>query len=348
MKKLVALFLAALMLLASVSALADGLSITNSEILFAKNGQNTWSANTEHSAAKKLVQFTLSEAAQVQASVYNTATGELYTGVVNASYAAGNVTLLWNGVNTQGWHPDRGDYVNLLLRIYASNENGSAVEDIPFSFYSAHNMSSHQETVIPEYTEDVLPPEQQYNPKPTQYEATWYPHNTICVAGIEFRDVRPELTSKWYNFAAIDLSVDGVQVYDLVASNMYVIGSVIVIKNGDEVTVDWELNLQGTTDANFQLEDEFLTFFPNLEAVTTVDPAEYDGPTYEFGQTISIANDLGGDTNVLLYILNQATYCNNLSYKYQNPIYHTRYWPNLDYRIAAREAMMQLMAADQQ
>lgn len=38
--------------------------------------------------------------------------------------------------------------------------------------------------------------------------------------------------------------------------------------------------------------------------------------------------------------------CNNLSYKYQNPIYHAEYWPNLDWRIAEREAMMELVNAD--
>lgn len=346
MKKILSLVLMLAMVLASASALAEGPVISGAEILFAKNGQNSWSSNTEHSAAQKLVQFELSEGALIQASIYNTATGELYTGVENASYEAGKVTLMWNGVNTQGWHPDQGNHVNLLLRIYASNENGSVVTDLPFSFYSAHNMSSHQETVIPEYPEDVLPPEQQFKPEPTTYEAKWYPHNTICVAGVEFRDVRPELTSKWYNFAAIDLSQDGVQVYDLVASNMYVIGSVIVNKTGDEVVVNWQLAKQGTTDANFQLEDEFLTIFSDLNAVAEVEPSKFEGPTYEFGQPISIANDLNGDTNVLLYICNQATYCNNLSYKHLNPIYHARYWPNLEYRIAEREAMMDMVNAD--
>lgn len=32
--------------------------------------------------------------------------------------------------------------------------------------------------------------------------------------------------------------------------------------------------------------------------------------------------------------------------KYQNPIYHAEYWPNLDWRIAEREAMMELVNAD--
>ncbi len=211
-----------------------------------------------------------------------------------------------------------------------------------------------------EYVENVLPEDERYiNIKdeeikdvidgtyvPKSYPATWYPHNTICVAGVEFRDVRPELTDKWYNFAALDLSQDGEQTFDLVAGNMYIIGTVVVRKTGDEVIVDWKLRHQGTNDSNFQLEKEFMTIFSDLNAVTEVEPAKFDGKTYEFGQTISIANDLGGDTNVLLYICNQATYCNNLSYKYLKPIYHTRYWPNLSWRVAQREAMMELVNAD--
>lgn len=182
--------------------------------------------------------------------------------------------------------------------------------------------------------------------EPTAYPAIWYPHNTICVAGIEFRAVRPELTEKWYTFAAIDLSEDGVQVYDLVASNTYVIGTVSVSKNGDEVIVTWEVNRQDTNDANFQLENEFLTFFSDLDAITELEPADFKGAVYEFGQPISIADDLNGDTNVLLYICNQATYCDNLSYQNRNPIYHPWYWPNLDWRVAQREAMMALVNAD--
>lgn len=183
-------------------------------------------------------------------------------------------------------------------------------------------------------------------PQPTAQDHVWYNHNTICVAGIEFRQVRSDLTHKWYNFAAIDLTNDGVQKFDLVASNVFVIGSVTVTKNGDEVIVDWKLNRQGTNDANFILENEFLTIFSDLNAVTEVEPSRFEGVTYEFGQPISIENDLNGDTNVLLYICNQATYCDNLSYAYLNPIYHARYWPNLPSRIAQRNAMMELVNAD--
>lgn len=182
--------------------------------------------------------------------------------------------------------------------------------------------------------------------EPTACDHVWYDHNTICVAGIEFRQVRSDLTNKWYNFAAIDLTNDGVQKFDLVASNVFVIGSVTVTKNGDEVVVDWKLNRQGTNDANFILENEFLTIFPDLNAVTEVEPSKFEGVTYAFGQPISIANDLGGDTNVLLYICNQATYCDNLSYAYLNPIYHARYWANLPSRVAQRNAMMELVNAD--
>lgn len=182
--------------------------------------------------------------------------------------------------------------------------------------------------------------------EPTACEHVWYDHNTICEAGIEFRQVRSDLTNKWYNFAAIDLTNDGVQKFDLVASNVFVIGSVTVTRNGDEVIVDWKLNRQGTNDANFILENEFLTIFPDLNAVTEVEPSGFEGVTCTFGRPISIANDLGGDTNVLLYICNQATYCDNLSYAYLNPIYHACYWANLPRRVAQRSAMMEQVNAD--
>ncbi len=216
---------------------------------------------------------------------------------------------------------------NLMKFLWLSIQNAPADVDIMFSGIEFYN---HEKAEEPE-------------PVP---QAVWYDHNTICVAGIEFRQVRSDLTRKWYNFAAIDLTNDGVQKFDLVASNVFVIGSVTVTKNGDEVVVDWKLNRQGTNDANFILENEFLTIFPDLNAVTEVEPSRFEGVTYAFGQPISIANDLGGDTNVLLYICNQATYCDNLSYAYLNPIYHARYWANLPSRVAQRNAMMELVNAD--
>lgn len=228
-------------------------------------------------------------------------------------------------------------YVRLAVNPWKIGENGEPVEiDLDEDKRWVNVNGGKIQTIIENAGGD----------QPSCCDHVWYDHNTICVAGIEFRQVRSDLTRKWYNFAAIDLTNDGVQKFDLVASNVFVIGSVTVTKNGDEVVVDWKLNRQGTNDANFILENEFLTIFPDLNAVTEVEPSKFEGVTYAFGQPISIANDLGGDTNVLLYICNQATYCDNLSYAYLNPIYHARYWANLPSRVAQRNAMMELVNVD--
>lgn len=172
----------------------------------------------------------------------------------------------------------------------------------------------------------------------------WYPDNTVCVAGLEFREVKPGLTDKWYNFAPIDLSKDGMQSFDLVAGNLNVIGKVNVLVEGDQVTVEWKHVHDSCCDANFMSKREFFTFFSDLNAVNAVEPDQLEG--FEYGTPISIANDLGGDTNVLLYVNNMATYCSN--YCNLKPQSYTRYWRDLDWRIAARGAMTQLMEADLQ
>ena len=353
MKKLVALVLAVGLLLTCVSALAEVPKIGDSEILFAKevNGEktNTWSSKTEHSKTQELVEFSLSDDALVRASIYNSDTGEFYVGVADGEYQAGKVTLYWNGVNSKGWHAPRGQEVNLVIRVYASNENGSTKADIPLDFVSGHNMEDHEEIFIPPIITDIIPEEYrpenvpfEFDPEEPIIDYQWYAHNNICVGGLEFRQEKPEVTNKWYNFAPIDLSVQGEQVFELVASNMYVIGSVVVTVDGDDVTVEWKLNKQGTTDANFQNESEFLTFFHNIDEVTSVEPKDIE-TSFEFGEPISIANDLGGDTNVLLYIRNVATYCTNLSYQYQQPIFHFNFDRNIPFRVAYQEEMRALM-----
>lgn len=321
MKKLVALLLMLGLLLTCVPAFA----LETSDVFGSVDSDDagSWGPPYNHSEWKKMVGVDLKQGAKITAKVYDES-GKLFNTLVDGEqYGAGYLVINWPAVNEEGWHAGKGEHVTYDLEITAEIDGETVTLHVPYDFYYAHDFADHE-----------------------KYKVTWYPHNTICVAGIEFRKVRPELTSKWYNFAAIDLSADGVQTFDLVASNKYIIGTVTVTKFGDEVTVDWDLRRQGTNDANFKPEREFLTFFSDLNAVTEVEPDKFEGPTYEFGKPISIANDLGGDTNVLLYICNQATYCNNLSYEYKNPIYHAEYWPNLKWRIAVREAMMELVNAD--
>ena len=68
---------------------------------------------------------------------------------------------------------------------------------------------------------------------------TWYPSNTVTTAGLAFRDERPELTDKWYQFNPVDLSQDGVQSFTLVGGSVLILGKVTVEVAGDEVTVNY-------------------------------------------------------------------------------------------------------------
>lgn len=321
MKKFVTLFLILALLCACVpAALAENVSSGNVFGAFDTENTGTWGPPYDHGIWKKMFGFQLKQDANMSVKVY--LNGELFNTLAdNVDYKAGYVTVNWPAVNQAGWHPGPGSATfNVVLTAHVHGQ--TETYEFPYLFSFAHTIEEHQ------------------------FQTAWYPNNTICVAGLAFRDVKPELTSKWYNFAALDLSQDGVQTFDLVASNMYVIGTVTVVKEGDEVVVEWDINRQGTNDANFQLEKEFLTIFSSLDAVTEVEPDLFEGPTYAFGQPISIANDLGGDTNVLLYIRNVATYCTNLSYKYQLPIYHARYLPDQNAYVALRQSMSSLMQMD--
>lgn len=300
-RKLICLALAAMMMLSCVGALADAPTITNGEILFAKNGQNTWSSNTEHSLIQPLYEFSLNSTALIKAAIYEQSTGALYTGVMSENQNVGKVTLWWNGVNTNGWHPDAGNSIELLLKIQAENSEGSAIKNIPFSFYSAHNMSSHSEIVIPPMSYDPFGPAYIEIPTP-EPEKVYFSHNTVCSFGPQFRCISPEMTDKWYMFTPLDLSQDGKQVYEMISGNTYLIGHVTVTVKGDNVRVEYEY-----FNDDIWAYDEFFTFFHDYDNVTAEDVEELRNELV-YGKTYSIADDLDGDTDVLLFTCNEVTF----------------------------------------
>ena len=173
----------------------------------------------------------------------------------------------------------------------------------------------------------------------TVEKGTWYPKNTACSFGPAFRDVRPSLTDKWYTFTPVDLTRQGRQTFEYVASNVNVLGEVYVDVAGDSVTVTYRNFHEEERECNTKTLSEFLTFFHDLKSVADVEPETMDDLGFRFGDTISIEKDLEGDTNVLLFIRNQVTYCN-----YTDNIHKlTRFWPNLPERKALREQMLAMM-----
>ena len=142
--------------------------------------------------------------------------------------------------------------------------------------------------------------------------ADYYTGNTACSIGPRFKD-ESDLTDKWYRFTPVDLSVDGVQTFDLIASDAYIIGSVTVTVADGTVTIDCSY-----VSEDVKVYSEFCTFLPSLGEITTLDQAQL--PSYDFGETISIADAFNGDTKVLLFI------CNVVDYHSDMPV--TRVWTN--------------------
>ncbi len=174
----------------------------------------------------------------------------------------------------------------------------------------------------------------------TVENCVWYKDNTACVFGLTLRDMKNPITDKWYTVAPIDLSIQGQQEFMYIASNIYIIGKITVTVDGDDVVVEYH-NFYQDAGGNTSTLSEYMNIYHNLGEVKSVDP-ENIGSGFLFGQHISIQNDLQGDTNVLLFVLNHVTYCDYvLGYKKL-----THYWPNLDENKAARKAMEQLMLQD--
>ncbi len=128
----------------------------------------------------------------------------------------------------------------------------------------------------------------------------YYWDNTACSMGLTFRDLT-DLTDEWYQFTPVDLSIEGTQTFYLAASNMYVIGEVIVTVEEGNVTVECEY-----FSDDIKVKSEFCTFLPSLAETVTVNQEELTN--YAFGEPISIEEALAGDTKVLLYICNVVDY----------------------------------------
>ncbi len=131
--------------------------------------------------------------------------------------------------------------------------------------------------------------------------AVYYPDNTVCSFGPYFRYVSDPLTDKAYTFTPLDLSKDGTQSYMLIAGNKRIIGDVAVTVEGDAVTVTCSYK------DNVWPGSQFFTVFKDYDSITAADLEQTSSP-FEYGKAFSIKDDLEGDTDVLLYVLNKATY----------------------------------------
>ena len=221
-------------------------------------------------------------------SIYYGENGEKTIVAVNESSENNHVDVIFDedGNLLNGWIDD----------IHYEPENGKWVSN-----------ESGEETKAPdvsEYLEKAMAYLKSKKAAPAQ-EPTWYANNTVGVIGISLRDEYPNLTQKWYNVLPVDVSKDGTQTFQLVASNKYYLGNVKVTVSGDEVTTTYAYPYM--TDYELYPQDECLAWFTGVEEITS---AFLENPTSEmkFGTAISREKDLNGQETALLFICNHVTY----------------------------------------
>ena len=165
-------------------------------------------------------------------------------------------------------------------------------------------------------------------------EVTHYPNNTICVAGLTLKEADPSLPEKWYNVLPIDLTKDGRSVYQLMISNIFLIGEVYVDVWGDEVTVSCDL----VDSTAVRPLSWYGRWFTRLGDITTASIESSEGG-FTFGEPVSIADDLGGADTALLFIRSKASYYQ----PFRDGTTLTRYWRNLDEWKEFSEGLQELM-----
>jgi len=157
-----------------------------------------------------------------------------------------------------------------------------------------------------------------------------YFNNTVCAFGPQFREVSSNLTREWYMFTPVDLSEEGTQRFELIGGGMYVIGEVTVTVKDGRVTVDYEYFSKDIEDGR-----EYFTFFPDFDSITRKDMDNFQ-KRFTYGKPYSIEDKLGGDTDVILFVCNTATF-----EKTSRGVY--RYYENNEERVLLREQMLEMI-----
>lgn len=165
-------------------------------------------------------------------------------------------------------------------------------------------------------------------------EVTHYPNNTICVAGLTLQEADATLPDKWYNVLPVDLTQDGRQVYQLMISNMFLIGEVYVDVWGDEATVNVSLLDHGAV----RPLGWYGRWFTRLNEVTGTSIESTEGG-FTFGEPLSISEDLGGADTALLFIRGKASYYQ----PFRDGTTLTRYWRNKDEWKEFRQGLQEIM-----
>ena len=293
MKRMICMLLCLLTLLSCGSVLADAPVISDVKI-----GNGAWAPPYNHDVWKNFVTFELDTDSKIYAKIYDENGNVFNVPKVEGEYThdlsvnAGTVELTWPGVSYSGKHPEAGSSGSYTVVIKVSNENGSTEETFTINdFTFVHGPDDH-----------IYTPKKKYYPANSSEPML---HNNVRSFGPRLCDVDPSITSKWFRFTPIDLSEDGVQVYDLISGDHFIIGKVYVTVQGDLFQVSFKYY-----DVNRFWDWSQYSFFTIFSDIDHVNAVAADEVYYRFAYdtTYSISQTLGGDTKVLLYLCNKVTH----------------------------------------
>ncbi len=310
MKKLFALLLAVLMIVSAVPALAQGkVSITQTKDVF----------DPQTGATALMVKNETTADISVTVEVYDEASkivNQTIPFYVPAGTSFEMPSALYKAL------PEKGNINTYYYKIATSN-------NVKTKLYFAQKLVGY---------------DQYNNPIYEQHVNTFYNNNTVSSFGPHFRDLTPELTNLWYMFTPLDLTRQGRQTYELIASNMYVIGEVYVDVYGDTVTITYH-NYYDGQGGETKTRQEFLGLYGSYAEVvlpSDVPVKSYINPPtrFAFGMPFSIQYDLGDDTNVLMLVRNVVDY-----WRYPLPVdtEFARFWATSPGNKAMRESMLSMM-----
>ncbi len=173
-----------------------------------------------------------------------------------------------------------------------------------------------------------------------QIRPTYYSNNTASSFGPHLRDLTSGLTDLWYMVTPLDLTKQGRQTYELVASNVNVIGEVYVDVSGDIVTVSY-YNYYERYGGDTKTKSEFIRLYHHYGEIAPAD-FEQAGSPFRFNEPFSISYDLGGDTTVLMLVINRVDYCNFPTSDHML----RRFWENTPENKEKREALIRMIDWD--
>ena len=135
-------------------------------------------------------------------------------------------------------------------------------------------------------------------PKP-QKQLNYYYDNTMSSYGPTTRELVGG--NAWYRVTPVDLSIDGVYTYDLIASNRYVVGTVTIKVEAGELTVSYDVEARPCT-----VKKEVLKIY-----ASKADLAIGNAIEAKVGEPLNATENFGSDTKVLVSLILTGDYATN-------------------------------------